>query len=102
MTIGGKPEVVPFGAIRLIPLGFKNGKDGEPERAEAIVEPAKGFDSGAGKGKAKTITVTGGAVGIVIDARGRPLVLPGDDMLRSAKLIEWLAAMDLPGTDAVA
>lgn len=37
--------------------------------------------------------VAGSALGLVIDARGRPLALPGDDRRRRANLWEWLVAL---------
>jgi len=35
------------------------------------------------------ITVEGGVVGVLIDARGRPVDLPEDDDARRMKLREW-------------
>lgn len=92
----GKTEAIPFGTIRVYPLGFQNGVDGEPESAEITVTPAKNFDLGEGKGKEVTRTVQGGVSGIIVDTRGRSLQLPADDNARIAKLKEWLRAMNLP------
>jgi hypothetical protein len=92
----GKTETIPFGTIRVYPLGFKNGQDGEPEEAEIVVTPTKNFDLGAGKGKEVRRTVQGGVAGVIIDTRGRPMQLPTDDTARIAKLKEWLRAMNLP------
>ena len=98
MTVqfGGKTETIPCGTIRVYPLGFKNGQDGEPEEAEIVITPMKNFDLGAGKGKAVQRTVQGGVAGVIIDTRGRPMQLPTDDNARIAKLKEWLRAMNLP------
>ncbi len=87
---GGGAEVfeVPFGAIKVVPLGVG-------EKASATITPAKGFDVGAGKGKPHTCEVEGGVVGLVIDGRGRPLQLPSDDAQRIAKLREWFEAFGL-------
>ena len=85
----GKTEVVPFGQIRVLPLA-----GGETD--EATLTPAKGFDVGVGKGKSRTVTVEGGVVGLVIDTRGRPIVIPAEQPARVAKLQEWLRAFDLP------
>ena len=82
-------EVVPFGQIRVLQMG-----DGQSD--EATITPARGFDVGAGKGKSRTIQVEGGVVGLVIDTRGRPIVLPTDPTARVAKLQEWLRAFGLP------
>jgi hypothetical protein len=40
--------------------------------------------------------VQGGAVGLVIDARGRPIAMPTSHSSRVAKLRAWYAAMNLP------
>lgn len=85
----GVNEVVPYGSIKVIPLDRHEFKD-------LTIEPAKGFDVGAGKGKPVTAKLEGGTVGIIIDARGRPFTLPTDGTTRIAKLREWLEAMGLP------
>ena len=36
---------------------------------------------------------TAAVVGVILDARGRPLLLPEDDDARRAKLLEWLLAV---------
>lgn len=86
---GAPPEAVPFGTLRLFPLG--------PDQTASVeVRPvAKNFDVGAGKGKPATFTVSGGVVGLLIDCRGRPIALPEGDTARVAKLREWLAALGL-------
>ena len=77
---------------------------------EITVTPTKNFDVGAGKGKAvvvkrfdhskgnrnQTTNLVDGLVGLIIDTRGRPMVLPSDDSARIAKLREWLGALSLP------
>ncbi len=85
----GVNESVKVGEIKVVPLGrheFKN----------VTITPAKNFDVGAGKGKSLEARCEGGTVGIVIDGRGRPLVLPTDSSTRVGKLREWLGAMGLP------
>ncbi|MBM3493581.1 MAG: methylaspartate mutase [Armatimonadetes bacterium] len=94
VKIGAETAVVPFGTIKVIPLGY--AADGSPARAEAQIQPARGFDVGSGRGRARTVEVTGGEVGLIIDARGRPLSLPSDDTARVSRLREWLTAMGLP------
>jgi uncharacterized protein (TIGR01319 family) len=47
--------------------------------AEVALAPDKRIDLGFGPGKSKKLTVRGGAVGLVVDARGRPLSLPDGD-----------------------
>lgn len=89
VTGAGLNESVPFGTIRVIPCALGEFK-------EVTVEPAKGFDVGAGKGKAVSAKLEGGTVGIMIDARGRPFDLELDSPDRIKKLREWLQAMNLP------
>lgn len=90
---GGTESVeVPYGTIRIVPL-----RPGQ--RAALTVKPGAGFRVGSGEpGKAlKTQPgqeVKGGLVGLVIDARGRPLDLPEDGTVRRTMIRGWLAAMD--------
>ncbi|MCA0362006.1 MAG: glutamate mutase L [Armatimonadetes bacterium] len=82
-------ENIKVGEIKVIPLEryqFKN----------VTITPTKNFDVGAGKGKPIEAKLEGGTVGIVIDGRGRPLILPEDNATRIRKLREWLEAMGLP------
>ena len=76
---------VPFGAVETVPLPIG-------ERAALKLWPAKDFDVGLGRGNAATprSEVEGGAVGIIVDARGRPLALPDTAEKRQAKLLQWL------------
>ena len=76
---------VPFGAIEVIPLA-------SGERAALKLWPSRDFDVGLGRGNAATprAEVEGGAVGIIVDARGRPLSLPEPHEKRQAKLLQWL------------
>ncbi|MBV6457455.1 MAG: hypothetical protein HONBIEJF_00564 [Fimbriimonadaceae bacterium] len=85
----GVKEAVPFGAIKVIPCG-------RGEFKTLTIEPGKNFDVGEGKGKSVQRKLEGGTVGIMIDARGRPLQLPSTDSERIGKLKEWLAAFGLP------
>jgi len=66
--------------------------------AQAAIEPARGFDAGAGPGKLVEREIRGGTVGVILDGRGRPLVLPDDpaaareavgDWNRALRLAEW-------------
>ncbi|KPL19275.1 MAG: methylaspartate mutase [candidate division Zixibacteria bacterium SM23_81] len=59
------------------------------------IEPARGFDIGAGRGKNVETKAPGGVTGIIIDARGRqPFELPADRNERVTKLRAWNKAMD--------
>lgn len=85
----GINEAVPYGAIKVIPLG-------RGEFIELSIEPNKNMNVGFGKGKSGTFKLEGGTVGVMIDARGRPLVLPADNGTRISKQREWMTAMGLP------
>ena len=50
---------------------------------------------GAGAGKAVTLKVKGGVVGLILDARGRPLSLPEEAPERAARLSAWAKAVNL-------
>ena len=89
IRINGSETRVPFGSIEVLPLGVG-------EQAEVEILPGRGLDVGAGKGRPRRATVEGGVVGLIIDARGRPLQLPGDPEARIAKLTEWHQALGLP------
>jgi hypothetical protein len=91
---GGEQVAVPFGEVKVIPLGLNNG---QPEQVEVTIQPARGFDVGAGKGRERVVTATGGVVGVLIDARGRPIALPSDPVGRVRKLSEWMSAVGAVG-----
>ncbi len=87
VTIGAQTHRVNFGEIKLLPL-----PEGE---LDAIIQPLGKLDVGSGRGKELTTRIEGGAVGLIIDCRGRPLALPDDPALRISKLREWHAALGL-------
>ena len=62
---------------------------GPEQEVEVTVEPTKEFDLGAGAGKPVTRRVKGGTVGILFDARGRPLTLPENPADRRAAVARW-------------
>lgn len=68
---------------------------GVGKTAEVTLEPVRGFDVGAGPGKPLSRTVHGGTVGIILDGRGRPLVLPTDRANCRSQVKQWNAALDL-------
>jgi uncharacterized protein (TIGR01319 family) len=68
------------------------------ERSKLTLQPSRGLDVGAGRGRRWEGEVEGGAAGLIFDGRGRPLELPVDDEQRRAKLDQWLrAAGAMPG-----
>jgi hypothetical protein len=73
---------VEFGSLEVVPIG-------PDKQLELDIRPAKGLDLGLGRGKRVRATVKGGSVGLIIDARGRPLQLPAGDEERRTKLTEW-------------
>jgi hypothetical protein len=84
---GGSLEVeVPYGTLEVIPLPVG-------QQATLDLHPTRGFDIGLGSGRAGKIDVDGGVVGLVVDARGRPLSLPADSMARQRKIQEWFSAV---------
>ena len=77
-----------FGDLELLELG--------PDQVATITcEPAKGFDLGEGPGKKTVREVRGGTVGLILDARGRPLALPGERADCQATMERWTKAMDM-------
>ncbi len=80
---------VPYGSMVRLPLALG-------EKADAVLEPAGGFDLGSGKGHSMKRALTGGVAGIILDCRGRrPFVLPDDPQVRIAKLKEWGKALEI-------
>jgi hypothetical protein len=79
---------IKVGQMRVLPLG-------PGESATITVEPARGFDCGAGSGKRVEKVIRGGTVGVILDGRGRPLALPQDDRQRRQLLTDCVKALDL-------
>jgi hypothetical protein len=80
---------VTFGSIQMIPL--------EPgERATLELRPTRRFDVGLGEpGRGVTAEAEGGVLGLLIDARGRPLELPDDDADRRQLIQAWLESLGI-------
>jgi hypothetical protein len=78
------------GEMRLIRLGAD-------ERVRAVLTPSRGFDVGAGPGKRLECELRGGTVGLMLDARGRPLMLPGEDRERRHAVEQWCTALQVYG-----
>ena len=77
---------VKFGGLEILPL--PNG-----QTARLSLQSFHRADAGLGPGKSGTVTVTGGALGVVIDARGRPLQLPSDPVRRRELMKRWSYAV---------
>lgn len=83
---GSGPLEVAWGDIKLfeLPAG---------QSVTVSVTPAPGVDVGAGPGKAVSREVVGGDAGLIIDARGRPIVFPDDPAERRARVGAWQSAL---------
>src|SRR5439155_3474341 len=83
---------VPYGAITVIPLR-------PDQRAALTVKPSPGFSIGSGE-PGKTLKtepgqeVKGGLVGLIVDARGRPIELPSDPNMRRLMVHRWWSALE--------
>ncbi len=73
------------GSIEIIPLRIN-------EQALLTLYPASTVDVGLGPGERARAAeeIDGGLVGLVIDARGRPLVFPTDETERHARIVQWM------------
>ena len=77
-----------FGELKLFALTRE-------QQATVTMQPAKQVDLGSGPGQSFTKTVQGGVVGLMLDGRGRPLQLPGQQAARVATLNRWYQAVGL-------
>lgn len=77
---------VKYGSLEVVPLGHS---------ASVQIQPLNRFDVGMGSpGRGGTLTrVAGGALGLIIDARGRPLRLPAEANRRRELIKKWLQAL---------
>jgi hypothetical protein len=73
---------VKFGGLEVLPLP-------SGQTARLTLQPLQRADIGMGPGRGGSITVTGGAMGVVIDARGRPLQFPSDPVRRRELIKKW-------------
>lgn len=85
---------VPAGSLHRLPLP-------EGETATLILEPEPGFAVGKREpGEVVRLEgeqqVFGAELGVIIDARGRPISLPDDREARVARLQSWLADLGVP------
>jgi len=86
-----------WGDVMLVPAGAE-------EACEVDVRPARGVDVGAGPSRPLARQCRGGQVGVVLDARGRPILFPAEAEDRRRIIARWLSTMDIyppsPDTDA--
>ena len=89
ITISGDlMETVPFGELRLYPLGVG-------EKARVTIQPERRLDMGAGRGQPVEAEVEGGVVGLVVDTRGRALEVSNASTERVALLKKWFEALEV-------
>jgi hypothetical protein len=75
---------VAFGSLEVIPLP-------SDQTATLELRPSRHFDVGLGtKGQAGMTKVEGGIMGIIIDARGRPLPIADSPELQRERMQRWL------------
>ncbi len=81
---------IPYGSIEVLALA-----PGQKARLE--IRPTRHFDIGLGQpGRGAVTEVEGGILGVIIDARGRPLRLPRAEAQRQELLARWLSKLDIP------
>jgi len=73
---------VKHGALKVISLPMG-------EVATLRLQPLHRFDVGMGPGRGGRLQVVGGSLGVVIDARGRPLILNSDPARRREQIKNW-------------
>jgi hypothetical protein len=74
---------VPYGSLEVLPLP-------KGESASLELRPTRPFDVGLGTRKAARTRVRGGAVGVIVDARGRPLSLADNLGEQQERNQRWL------------
>jgi hypothetical protein len=77
---------VKFGSLEILPLP-------SGQTARLSLQPLRRADAGLGPGRSGVVPVTGGALGVVIDARGRPLEIPSDPVGRRERMKRWSYAV---------
>jgi hypothetical protein len=78
---------VAYGDLEAIPFQFS-----EPG-AMLELTPTRGFDIGLGPGKSVQIPYAGGTVGLIVDARGRPIEFSSDPRVQRQRVDRWLWEM---------
>ncbi|HNN12428.1 MAG TPA: glutamate mutase L [Anaerolineales bacterium] len=71
-----------YGSLETLPLAIG-------ETGKLTVQCLHGADIGFGPGRGGILPVSGGALGVVFDGRGRPLDLPSDPVRRREILKKW-------------
>jgi hypothetical protein len=79
-------EDIRFGTITVVPLPLG-------EKAQMNIQLNRQFDLGGGNGQGGTYTVEGGLVGLIIDARGRPIAMETELAKNIKQQEDWLHLM---------
>lgn len=80
-------QEITCGSLEILPLTSVQG-------GKLALKPRPGYDMGAGPGRSrKPFDVGGGALGVIIDARGRPISLPTKPDRRAELLQKWIWKM---------
>lgn len=75
------------GSLEVVPLPLN-------ERAELELRPGRGFSLGPlQRGRHMRVRADGGVLGVIVDARGRPLHLPAEPEKRRQRVQEWFWAL---------
>jgi len=87
---GGLEEegALSFGEVKRLPLSLG-------ESARIVLEPTRKLDAGAGPGRPLEGELRGGTVGVLLDARGRPLALPDDRQACREAMAQWVRDLEL-------
>ena len=85
---GSRSGELVVGELTLLPLT-------EGTESSLRLVPGRGWDVGAGPGQELTSQVTGGAAGVMMDARGRPLRMPDSEHARHAMVASWNQSLNL-------
>lgn len=78
---------VKFGGLEILPLGMG-------QTARLTLQPLHRSNIGNGPGRNAAVQVVGGVMGVVIDARGRPLALPEDPVRRRELFKKWIWSVE--------
>src|SRR5712692_3228503 len=80
---GAESQVeVAFGTLAVLPLATGRA-------AKLSIRPRPGFNAGFGPGRGRSLTIKGGVLGVIIDARGRPIALPRPAEQRQELVKQW-------------
>ncbi len=94
------PHMSPARTIELLPHEIRIIPLPEGRSTQIEIKPAKGIDAGHGPGKSINTEVEGGHLGIILDARGRPVDFGDDEDIRRARTGEWRDAFSGGGHES--